>query len=121
MDVHHSIYSSTTSTGSRFTPSAQLIILYIFSYIVYNTKYWRAFNFDGQHMKRQSIYILATISLANHYHNDSSKAFILRDRYKRFSGNGLPENLLQGLCVLSQKRTVIIATVLFCDNTHNPY
>ena len=29
----------------------------------------------------QSIYVFATISLANHYHNISSKAFILRDRY----------------------------------------
>ena len=46
------------------------------------------------HIKRQSIYVLATISLANHYHNISSKAFILRDRYNRFSSNGLQENLL---------------------------
>ena len=71
--------------------------------------------------RRQNIYFLATISLANHYHNMSSKTFILRDRYKRFSSNGLQENVLLRLCVLSEKRTVIIKTVLFWDNTCKLY
>ena len=49
---------------------------------------------ETEMVMRQSIYVLATISLANHYQNISSKAFILRDCYKRFSSNGLQENLL---------------------------
>ena len=54
---------------------------------------------EEEKTRRQSIYVLATISLANNYHNISSKAFILRDRYKRFCSNGLQENLLLILCV----------------------
>ena len=69
----------------------------------------------------RSIYVLATISLANHYHNISGKAFVQTEYYKRFSGNALPEFLLKRLCVLSQKRTDVIITVLFWDNIHNLY
>ena len=69
--------------------------------------------------KRQSIYVFATISLANHYHNISGKSFILTDHCKKFSSNVLQKNLLLSLCVLSQNTTVIITTVLFWDNTHN--
>ena len=50
-------------------------------------------NHNSHKTKRQSIYALATISLPDQYHN-ISKAFILRDRYKRFSSNGLQENIL---------------------------
>ena len=45
-------------------------------------------------IKRQSIYVSATISLVMHYHNISGKAFILTECYKRFSSNTLPEFLL---------------------------
>ena len=45
--------------------------------------------------KIQSIYVFATISLVNHYHNIAiaGMEFILEDRYKIFSSNVLQENL----------------------------
>ena len=46
-------------------------------------------------LKRQSIYILATISFANHYHNITCKAFILTDSYWRYSCKHLPVSLVK--------------------------
>ena len=99
---------------ARFQNGVQYII------IIVRIGHW-FFNMCIRIFWRQSIYVLATILLANHYHNISSKTFILRDRYKRFSSNGLQENRLLRLCVLSEKRTVKITTVLCWDNTHKLY
>ena len=70
--------------------------------------------------KSQSIYVFATISLANHYHNITGKAFILCNRL-------LPGDILKQACQsFSGKKCVWypkreqfkLITFLFWDNTH---
>ena len=60
-------------------------------------------------------FFFETISLANHYHDITGKAFILTDCYRKFSSKCLPVSMIKIACVLLQKRTDKIITALFWE------
>ena len=59
------------------------------------------------YIRRQSIYVFATISLVMHYHNISGKAHILTECYKRFSSNACIArvSLVKVACVIPKENS----------------